>query len=810
MIGTNYFIEGRTSTNANDTNWVRISPIITATNTTMTYCIDEPTPYRDFRVGVATEPPVPPPTDFIDPVVSVTPTNICFTWVSQVGSNYVVQAKINLSDSAWTNISPVITAVGPSTTFCIDRPTPYQFFRVAVLGGGEPPPPPPTEFLNPQLTITPTNICFTWLSQVGTNYIVQAKTSLSDLTWTNISPIITATSTSTTYCVDRPVPYQFFRVAVLGGTTPPPPPPTGFIDPQLAITPTNICITWPSQVGTNYVVQAKAGLLDPAWTNISPVITATSTSTTYCIDRPTPYQFFRIAVLGGTTPPPPPTQFIDPQLEVTLTNICFTWVSQIGTNYVVQAKALLADISWTNISPVITATSTSTTYCVDRPTPYQFFRIAQLGGGEPPPPPPPAQFIDPELAVTQTNICLTWVSLIGTNYAVQGKADVLATTWTNISPTITATSTITTYCVDRPTPYQFFRIAVLGGTTPPPPPATNISIIPAQTFNTNEICFTWVSLVGTNYVVRGKTNITDAQWSPIATVTANSTNTTYCIPLPTGYVFFQILQPSGGGGQPTSQAATAPNPPDGATNVAVNTSLSWTAGVGAVSHRVYLGTNEAPGAAAFRTNQTSTSFSPGNLLDATTYYWRIDEVGTQATVTGAVWRFTTATSSVASTNFIDPTPALVGTNLCFTWPSTEGVTYEFQGRTNLSTGIWLAISSQIVATNATTTFCIEFPTPYQFFRVASFGSGTIVTNTPPPTNAPVTFTNLGLVAGGFRLDWTAPVSQQFQVQYATNIPPVWIAITNLVTSTNGIFTFVDNQPGATNGQFRIYRVIPVP
>jgi len=87
--------------------------------------------------------------------------------------------------------------------------------------------------------------------------------------------------------------------------------------------------------------------------------------------------------------------------------------------------------------------------------------------------------------------------------------------------------------------------------------------------------------------------------------------------------------------------ATGPSPITGAENVSVATDLSWTSGPGADSQDVYFGTTHPP---AFRGNQTPTTFDPGILNASTTYYWRIDEVNSSGTTTGAVWSFTTASS----------------------------------------------------------------------------------------------------------------------------------------------------------------------
>jgi len=91
--------------------------------------------------------------------------------------------------------------------------------------------------------------------------------------------------------------------------------------------------------------------------------------------------------------------------------------------------------------------------------------------------------------------------------------------------------------------------------------------------------------------------------------------------------------------------ASNPSPANGATSVYVNANLSWSAGAGATSRNVYFGTS-SPG--AFQGNRTTTSFDPGTMALATTYYWRIDEIASGVTTTGAVWSFTTDTEAVVN------------------------------------------------------------------------------------------------------------------------------------------------------------------
>lgn len=90
-------------------------------------------------------------------------------------------------------------------------------------------------------------------------------------------------------------------------------------------------------------------------------------------------------------------------------------------------------------------------------------------------------------------------------------------------------------------------------------------------------------------------------------------------------------------GPPTP--ATQPQPTDRATGVSLDAKLTWTAGSGALSHVVHFGRTNPPPS---RGTQTGTSFDPGALTAATTYFWRVDEVNGRGTTPGALWSFATA------------------------------------------------------------------------------------------------------------------------------------------------------------------------
>jgi hypothetical protein len=94
--------------------------------------------------------------------------------------------------------------------------------------------------------------------------------------------------------------------------------------------------------------------------------------------------------------------------------------------------------------------------------------------------------------------------------------------------------------------------------------------------------------------------------------------------------------------------AFRPMPWNGMKAVATNvTTLKWVAGASATasSHDVYFGTDSTPDSSEFKGNQSGTTYNPGPLMPATTYYWRVDQVNAQGTMTGDVWSFTTPSSN---------------------------------------------------------------------------------------------------------------------------------------------------------------------
>ncbi len=115
------------------------------------------------------------------------------------------------------------------------------------------------------------------------------------------------------------------------------------------------------------------------------------------------------------------------------------------------------------------------------------------------------------------------------------------------------------------------------------------------------------------------------------------------------------LEVFGGGPPPVNPPGQAsnPNPANGGSGLGLSTTLAWSAGSLATSHDVYFGTSPTPG---FQGNQAGTTFDPGPLVYATTYYWQIDEVNADGTTAGTTWSFTTEVEPVMPGPAGNPSP----------------------------------------------------------------------------------------------------------------------------------------------------------
>jgi hypothetical protein len=72
-----------------------------------------------------------------------------------------------------------------------------------------------------------------------------------------------------------------------------------------------------------------------------------------------------------------------------------------------------------------------------------------------------------------------------------------------------------------------------------------------------------------------------------------------------------------------------------------------------------------------------------------------------------------------------------------------------------------------------------------------------------------TITSVTVTPGGATLKWTASTSEQFQVQWSTNlIPPItWTLFPGLISSTTGSFVFTDTNAALV---MKFYELVLVP
>ena len=127
----------------------------------------------------------------------------------------------------------------------------------------------------------------------------------------------------------------------------------------------------------------------------------------------------------------------------------------------------------------------------------------------------------------------------------------------------------------------------------------------------------------------------------------------------------------------TPGAAGSLQPANGAVDVQMTSTLSWTPADNATSHELYFGTDaEAVGSATAASPEYigsralgAESYDPGGLSWDSSYAWRVDEVYPSGTVKGLVWSFSTAdfilVDDFESYDDIDPLPGEPGINRIF-------------------------------------------------------------------------------------------------------------------------------------------------
>jgi subtilisin-like proprotein convertase family protein len=159
--------------------------------------------------------------------------------------------------------------------------------------------------------------------------------------------------------------------------------------------------------------------------------------------------------------------------------------------------------------------------------------------------------------------------------------------------------------------------------------------------------------------------------------------------------------------------------------------------------------------------------------------------------------------ATSGTNIVVSNPHMNVTSneFCFSFNTLVGVHYYVQARPVLPATNWDTLQT-FVATDTNTFFCWLLPSQYHFFRV---GEG-VATNNFVPQQVQIKSISRG--PSGVLLTWNAVFQTQYQVLWTPSLaPPNWTTFSNIITSTNGTCTFLDDgsQSGGL-GPLRYYRL----
>jgi endonuclease/exonuclease/phosphatase family metal-dependent hydrolase len=205
------------------------------------------------------------------------------------------------------------------------------------------------------------------------------------------------------------------------------------------------------------------------------------------------------------------------------------------------------------------------------------------------------------------------------------------------------------------------------------------------------------------------------------------------------------LMPAAALGQAAGQASN-PSPINGATEVSTMIALSWSGPADARRFDIRFGTQNPPPVVA--RNLSVTTYQPGALAAATTFYWQIDTRGKGNAVTpGPVWSFTTKGAPAAPPAPSGPSPTNgavdVATSTALTWAASAGAsTYDVAfGTTNPPA----AVSMNQTATSYMPPAVLGYATTY-YWQVTAKGAGgttagavwSFTTESPPPPVPPQT------------------------------------------------------------------------
>jgi autotransporter-associated beta strand protein len=181
-----------------------------------------------------------------------------------------------------------------------------------------------------------------------------------------------------------------------------------------------------------------------------------------------------------------------------------------GTNYFLLVNTNLATTNWFTLgSKVATGTSDFQTDNAATNSP-RYYRVSYFGTVTPPPAGQPVTITS--AFVSSNSFCLSWTSVPGGQYFVQGLTDLRNTNWITASPTLTATSDVTTWCLALPSPLHFFRVVQIGAAAPSAPAITSV------TRSNNTVSFQWTGPTSAQFQVQWTPTLSPPAWTNFSNV----------------------------------------------------------------------------------------------------------------------------------------------------------------------------------------------------------------------------------------------------------------------------------------------------
>jgi subtilisin family serine protease/subtilisin-like proprotein convertase family protein len=290
----------------------------------------------DYLILAREQGQLPGGTDlYINPLIEFNDTEACFSWASVIGAVYHLQGKTSVVETGWVDLSGPITANSEVTSHCVPLIEPYRFFQVVQIGELQPVDPEVTLLMNlvphtssigsaslmdfyqfdvssnavrVRFELAPQNGDLGLLLRKGTPLPTRDNFDYrSDMNGV-IDEVITITTDSQPVALSPgewylgvfshapgQVDYTILATEEIGQTQEPPPP-AGFITPGWEITADQLCLHWPALSGPGYYLEGRTNLISGTWERISDLITATGTNLSFCVDLPTPYSFFQVAI----------------------------------------------------------------------------------------------------------------------------------------------------------------------------------------------------------------------------------------------------------------------------------------------------------------------------------------------------------------------------------------------------------------------------------------------------------------------------------------------------------------------------------